>query len=72
LSSSSACSAWVNAQKASDFGMFEPVLQDFFETSMIINKAKRGESDHSLYTQMLDEFETGTDPQRINDMFDEI
>jgi carboxypeptidase Taq len=70
--SSSAYSAWVNARKASDFGMFAPVLQDCFETSMAINKAKRGDTDHSLYTQMLDEFETGMDPQRINDMFDEI
>lgn len=70
--SSSAYSAWVNAREAKDFGMFAPVLQDCFETSMAINKAQRGESDHSLYTQMLDQFETGMDPKRINDMFDEI
>jgi carboxypeptidase Taq len=70
--SSSAYAAWVNARNAKDFNMFAPVLQDCFETSMAIHKAKRGDGDHSLYTQMLDQFETGMDPQRINDMFDEI
>jgi carboxypeptidase Taq len=46
--SSSAYSAWVNARKASDFSMFAPILQGCFETSMAINKAKRGDTDHSL------------------------
>jgi carboxypeptidase Taq len=75
--SSSAYAAWVNARNAKDFTMFAPVLQDCFETSMAISKAKRGADDSSdqstsLYTQMLDQFETGMDPLRINDMFDEI
>ena len=73
--SSSAYAAWIHARTAKDFTVFAPVLQDCFETSMAIHQAKRGDdgdSDRSLYTQMLDQFETGMDPQRINDMFDEI
>eukprot|EP00549_Striatella_unipunctata_P001002 CAMPEP_0118717366 /NCGR_PEP_ID=MMETSP0800-20121206/28100_1 /TAXON_ID=210618 ORGANISM="Striatella unipunctata, Strain CCMP2910" /NCGR_SAMPLE_ID=MMETSP0800 /ASSEMBLY_ACC=CAM_ASM_000638 /LENGTH=532 /DNA_ID=CAMNT_0006624057 /DNA_START=123 /DNA_END=1721 /DNA_ORIENTATION=- len=68
----SAYAAWVEAREKSDFSLFSPVLKDCFQTAMDIADAKRGESDVPLYTQMLDEFEKGMAPERIDDVFQEI
>ena len=69
---SSSYGAWVEAKTANDFASFAPVLQDCFETSMELSKAKRGKKDVSLYTQMLDEYEMGMSQTRIDDIFGEI
>lgn len=69
---SSAYSAWVEAKTANDFDSFAPVLKDCFETAMELAKAKRGDKDISLYTQMLDEYEIGMSQTRIDEIFGEI
>eukprot|EP00568_Trieres_chinensis_P011407 CAMPEP_0183308062 /NCGR_PEP_ID=MMETSP0160_2-20130417/19719_1 /TAXON_ID=2839 ORGANISM="Odontella Sinensis, Strain Grunow 1884" /NCGR_SAMPLE_ID=MMETSP0160_2 /ASSEMBLY_ACC=CAM_ASM_000250 /LENGTH=522 /DNA_ID=CAMNT_0025471807 /DNA_START=199 /DNA_END=1767 /DNA_ORIENTATION=- len=69
---SSAYAAWVQARKDSDFTSFEPILRDCFETASAIAEARRGDKDISLYTQMLDEFETGMSAERIDHIFDQI
>lgn len=71
--SSSAYSAWVKARSTNDFKQFEPVLADCFETVKETAKAMRGEdTEKSLYTTMLDEFERGMSAERIDAIFDEI
>ena len=70
--SSTAYAKWVAARQASDFSKFSSTLQDCFETAKDIAKAKRGDADHSLYTQMLDEFEVGMSQARIDEIFAEI
>ena len=69
---SSAYSAWVEAKTKDDFASFAPVLQDCFQTSMEVSAAKRCDKDISLYTQMLDQYETGMSQARIDDIFAEI
>ena len=54
------------------FKSFEPILRDCFETAKEIASAKRGDADTPLYTQMLDEFETGMSKERIDDVFQQI
>eukprot|EP00978_Attheya_sp_CCMP212_P026520 scaffold87387_cov63-Attheya_sp.AAC.4 len=72
--SSSAYAAWVKARQADDFPAFEPVLRDCFDTAMQAARAMQGEEDanKSLYTTMLDEYETGMSADRIDSIFDEI
>ena len=69
---SSAYSAWVEAKTNDDFASFAPVLEDCFQTSMEVSAAKRGEKGISLYTQMLDQYETGMSQARIDEIFAEI
>jgi carboxypeptidase Taq len=83
---SSAYSDWITAKQAKDFAMFVPTLQDCFDTSMALAKAKRGDNNNnnnnnnnnidddpsSLYGQMLDEFEVGMSQGRIDTIFDEV
>mmetsp|Transcript_26298 Transcript_26298/g.72593 ORF Transcript_26298/g.72593 Transcript_26298/m.72593 type:complete len:583 (+) Transcript_26298:66-1814(+) len=64
---------WAKARQDNDFSAFEPLLKKCFDTSKEIAEAKRGgKTGISHYTQMLDEFEMGMSPQRIDDIFDEI
>jgi len=71
--SSSAYAAWVKARTENDFKQFEPVLTDCFETAKEIAKAVRGDNtEKSLYTTMLDEFERGMESERIDAIFEEI
>lgn len=65
--------AWAEARAANDFKSFEPVLKKCFDTAAEVAKAKRGTDNHiSLYAQMLDDYETGMDPKRIDEIFTEI
>eukprot|EP00591_Stephanopyxis_turris_P003736 CAMPEP_0195524868 /NCGR_PEP_ID=MMETSP0794_2-20130614/24961_1 /TAXON_ID=515487 /ORGANISM="Stephanopyxis turris, Strain CCMP 815" /LENGTH=531 /DNA_ID=CAMNT_0040655187 /DNA_START=182 /DNA_END=1777 /DNA_ORIENTATION=- len=71
--STSAYGAWAKARQASDFSAFEPLLSDCFNTAKEVAEAKRGDAkDISLYTQMLDKFETGMAKSRIDDVFARI
>jgi len=70
--SSSAYSAWVEAKTNNDYASFAPVLKDCFDTAMELSTAKRGDKDVSLYTQMLDEYETGMSQARIDEIFSDI
>jgi len=69
---SSAYSAWATAKSNNDFASFSPILKECFDTAMEVSAAKRGDSDISLYTKMLDEFETGMSQDRIDEIFGEI
>ena len=69
---SSAYGVWVEAKSKNDFASFAPVLEECFQTSMEVSTAKRGDKQISLYTQMLDEYETGMSQDRIDNVFDEI
>lgn len=68
----SAYSQWVECKEANNYEAFCPTLQECFDTSMQVADKKRGDRTHSLYTQMLDEFEMGMSQQRIDDIFGTI
>ncbi|GFH43877.1 hypothetical protein CTEN210_00350 [Chaetoceros tenuissimus] len=69
---SAAYTAWVKARTASDFSLFESTLKECFETAQQVAECTRENESIPLYTQMLDEFETGMDASRIDDLFSEI
>lgn len=69
---SAAYTAWVQAKTQNDFANFAPVLKECFETSMEVSRAKKGDKDITLYTQMLDEYEMGMSQTRIDDIFSEV
>jgi len=62
---------WVEARTKDDFDSFAPTLNECFETAKKVAAAK-SEGKRSLYTQMLDDFETGMSKQRIDELFNEI
>lgn len=68
---SEAYSKWVEARTKDDFSIFAPTLNECFETAKEVSAAKSG-GKVTLYTQMLDDFETGMSKQRIDEIFDEI
>jgi len=60
---------WTKARAASDYTMFQPYLKDCFDVAIEVASAQRDSDDVPLYTQMLDEFETGMSAQRIDEVF---
>jgi len=70
--SASANTAWVKARTDSDFGSFEPLLRDCFETAKAIAEKQRGDASTALYSQMLNEFECGMATDRIDSIFGQI
>lgn len=71
----SANHAWVKARENNDFASFAPSLKDCFDTAAEIANLQRGEEKKettSLYSQMLDEFETGMSADRIDELFGEV
>lgn len=60
---------WTKARAASDFNMFQPYLKNCFDVAKEVASAQRDSDDIPLYTQMLDEFETGMSAQRIDEIF---
>lgn len=71
--SSKANSVWGKSRAKDDFEIFRPALQECFDVAMEMADAKRGpDKDISLYSQMLDDFETGMPAERIDEMFTEI
>jgi len=65
--------AWAKARENNDFKSFEPLLKECFDTAKEVAEAKRGDAtDIDHYTQMLDDYEMGMSPERIDSVFDEI
>ncbi len=62
---------WVEARAKDDYELFAPTLKECFETAKQVALAKSN-GQCSLYSQMLDDFETGMSSKRINELFDEI
>jgi carboxypeptidase Taq len=70
--SSEAYSKWVKAREQNDFNMFAECLEECFDTAKEVATVLRTDEETSLYSQMLDEFETGMDASRIDEIFGEI
>lgn len=70
---SKAQQSWQAARANNDFAAFESDLKECFDISMKTAECKRDpDSEISLYSQMLDEFETGMKKERIDDIFGEV
>lgn len=71
--SSKANAQWAKARAASDYSLFQDTLKECFDMAAEVATAVRGENtDVPLYTQMLDEFETGMPASRIDELFGTI
>eukprot|EP00986_Skeletonema_menzelii_P001492 scaffold390_cov149-Skeletonema_menzelii.AAC.19 len=69
----SANHAWVKARQSNDFASFAPALKDCFDTAAEIASLQRGDNtDVSLYSQMLDQFEMGMASSRIDELFNQV
>lgn len=69
----SANHAWVKARENNDFASFAPSLKDCFDTASEIANLQRGEENkESLYSTMLDEFESAMPSERIDQLFNEV
>jgi len=64
---------WVKARQANDFAAFAPALKDCFDCAKEIAELQRGDNtDVSLYSQMLDQFEMGMASSRIDELFEKV
>lgn len=67
---------WTNARAASDFSLFQDVLGQGIDVAKkvasVTQTAEDKAVDKSLYATMLDEYEVGMDPVRIDDIFADI
>eukprot|EP00815_Leptocylindrus_aporus_P000802 CAMPEP_0116055062 /NCGR_PEP_ID=MMETSP0322-20121206/3177_1 /TAXON_ID=163516 /ORGANISM="Leptocylindrus danicus var. apora, Strain B651" /LENGTH=526 /DNA_ID=CAMNT_0003538581 /DNA_START=159 /DNA_END=1739 /DNA_ORIENTATION=- len=70
--SSESYGMWTKARAESDYSMFEPYLKNCFDVAMEVADAQRDDDSVPLYTQMLDDYETGMSAERIDEIFDEI
>lgn len=65
--------SWQAARAASDFPAFRSDLEESFDIAMETARCKMdADGGISLYSQMLDEFESGMTKERIDDIFGEI
>ncbi|GKY96665.1 hypothetical protein MPSEU_000626100 [Mayamaea pseudoterrestris] len=76
--SSEAYSAWAKARQEDDFSLFSNVLSRCIETAIHIAKCEQqgsheaSQQQPSVYATMLDTYETGMDPTRIDAIFAQI
>ena len=74
--SSEAYNVWAKARAADDFSQFQDILGQGIdvakETTAKIQTDEDKKAGKSLYATMLDDFEVGMDPARIDDIFQEI
>lgn len=70
--SSRSYAEWVEARQKDDFASYADTLKECFDTAVETAVAKRGDATYSVYTQMLDEFETGMPQDRIDEIFGTI
>jgi carboxypeptidase Taq len=74
--SSEAYNVWAKARAADDFSQFEDILGQGIavakETTAKIQTEEDKQAGKSLYATMLDDFEVGMDPVRIDSIFQEI
>ena len=69
----SANHAWVKARQNNDYASFAPSLKDCFDTAKEIASLQRGgNTDSSLYSTMLDQFEMGMPASRIDELFAQV
>lgn len=69
----SANHAWAKARQSNDFASFAGPLQDCFDVASEIASLQRGDNtDISLYSQMLDQFEMGMASSRIDELFEQV
>jgi len=69
----SANHAWVKARQNNDYASFAPSLKDCFDTAKEIASLQRGDNtDISLYSTMLDQFEMGMPASRIDELFAQV
>ncbi|KAL7559388.1 hypothetical protein ACA910_008011 [Epithemia clementina (nom. ined.)] len=66
--------AWAQAREQADFAVFEPYLQQCFDLVQQEALAKLGDNPEQVapYTHLLDQYEMGMAPERLNAVFDEI
>ena len=76
----SAYSSWVKARETNDFASFAPALKECFDLAKEIAELQRPKNNDntndntniSLYSQMLDEFEMGMEQSRIDALFGQV
>ena len=70
----SAHAAWAKAREQKDFSVFEPLLKKCFDLVKQEAEAKLGDNPDNIshYTHMLDQYEMGMAPERLDDIFDQI
>ena len=64
--------AWAKARQENDFASFQPLLEQCFDLTKEVAEAKMGDKQIPHYTQMLDAFEMGMAPERLDAIFDQI
>jgi carboxypeptidase Taq len=74
--SSEAYATWAKAREQDDFSVFADVLGRCIDTALEVahchRQADPSQAGSSIYATMLDKFETGMDPARIDAIFAEI
>lgn len=74
--SAEAYQTWTNARAASDFSQFQDILRQGIDVAKQVASVTQTTEDKavdkSLYSTMLDEYEVGMDPVRIDDIFADI
>mmetsp|Transcript_32188 Transcript_32188/g.48572 ORF Transcript_32188/g.48572 Transcript_32188/m.48572 type:complete len:561 (+) Transcript_32188:1-1683(+) len=74
--SSEAYQTWTGARAKDDFSLFQGVLGQGIdvakEAASVIQTEEDKMANKSLYATMLDEYEVGMDPERIDDIFGQI
>lgn len=71
--SSKSYKAWTEARSADDFSLFQAPLGECIATAIeVANCYKKRDDTRSAYSIMLDNYEEGMDPVRIDRIFDQI
>jgi len=70
--SSEAYTKWDKAREANDFSMFSGILSQCIDCAVECAQLQRKSEDVSIYATMLDEYEVGMDPARIDSIFAQI
>ncbi|CAB9518470.1 Carboxypeptidase [Seminavis robusta] len=74
--SAEAYNTWAKARADKDYSQFQDIFGDCIqvakEVAEVVQTPEEKEAKKSLYATMLDEFETGMDPVRMDELFAEI
>ena len=72
--SSKSYQAWTEARSANDFSLFQEPLGECIATAIeVAHCYKKGDDDtRNVYSILLDNYEVGMDPARIDQIFDQI
>jgi carboxypeptidase Taq len=71
---SKAYKAWTEARAANDFRLFQEPLRECIATAIEVANCYKttDDDDRSVYSILLDNYEVGMDPARIDQIFDQI